>query len=127
MGVLDRDLLLDSVIIIDHLNGIAQATGFLALNRHKAAISAITRVEVLSGVPEEDQPSCTSLLDHFLTLSIDRETADTAAALRRRHRLKVPDALQAALALQHGLQLITRDVRDLGPERFAFVAVPYAI
>lgn len=127
MGVLDREFLLDSVIVVDHLNGIAQATEFLALNRHRAAISAITRAEVLSGVATEDEPLCVQLLDHFPTLSIDRETADSAATLRRRHRLKLPDALQAALAIQHGLQLVTRDVRDLSPERFAFVTVPYVI
>lgn len=127
MGVLDRELLLDSVIVIDHLNGTEQATEFLARNRDKAALSAITRAEVLSGIAEEDEPTCLRLLDHFPTLSIDRETADTAATLRRRHRLKLPDALQAALALQHDLQLITRDVRDLSPEKFAFVTVPYAV
>jgi predicted nucleic acid-binding protein len=127
MGVLDRDLLLDSVIVIDHLNGVEGATEFLALNRHKAAISPITRVEVLAGVSGEDELSCARLLDHFPTLSIDRETADGAVALRRRHRLKLPDALQAALAVQHGLRLVTRDVRDLSPERFAFVTVPYEV
>ena len=127
MGSLGRALLLDSVVLIDHLNGVGQATDYLALNRHKAAVSAITRAEVLTGVTEEDQAACARLLDRFPTLSVDRETADGAAALRRRHRLKLPDALQAALAIQHGLQLVTRDVRDLPPERFAFVTIPYSV
>ena len=127
MGVLDRELLLDSAIVIDHFNGIEQASEFLALNRHKAVVSPITRLEALTGVTEEDEPFYARLLDHFPTLSIDRETADTAAALRRRHRLKAPDALQAALAIQHGLRLVTRDVRDLSPERFAFVTIPYTV
>jgi predicted nucleic acid-binding protein len=127
MGSLERELLLDSVVLIDHLNGVGKAADYLALNRHKAAVSAITRAEVLTGVSEDDQAVCVRLLDRFPTLSIDRETADSAAALRRQHRLKLPDALQAALALQHGLQLVTRDVRDLSPERFAFVTVPYVI
>jgi len=127
MGVLDREMLLDSVIVIDHLNGIESAGEFLERNRDRCAISPITRFEVLVGVSERDEALTARLLDHFPTLSIDRETADTAAALRRRHRLKSPDALQAALATQHGLQLVTRDVRDLSPEKFAFVTVPYAI
>ena len=117
MGSLERELLLDSVVLIDHLNGVGKATDYLALNRHKAAVSAITRAEVLTGVSEDDQAVCVRLLDRFPTLSIDRETADSAAALRRRHRLKLPDALQAALVLQRGLRLVTRDVRDLSPER----------
>jgi predicted nucleic acid-binding protein len=127
MGVLERELLLDSVIIIDHLNGVEQAREFLVLTRQKAAVSPITRAEVLAGASGENATLCTRLLDHFPTLSIDRETADSAAALRRVHRLKLPDALQAALAVQHGLQLVTRDVRDLPPETFAFVTVPYSV
>lgn len=127
MGVLGRELLLDSVIVIDHLNGVGQASEFLVHNRHRAAISPITRAEVLAGLSGDDEAVCARLLDHFPTLSIDRETADSAATLRRQHRLKLPDAFQAALATQHDLSLVTRDVRDLPPERFAFVSVPYSI
>jgi predicted nucleic acid-binding protein len=129
MGILDRELLLDSVILIDHLNGVPAATGFLARERHRAIVSPITRAEVLAGISvgTDEATACARLLDHFPTLSIDRETADRAAAFRQQHRLKLPDALQAALATQHGLQLVTRDARDLSPERFAFVSVPYAV
>ena len=50
MGVLDREMLLDSVIVIDHLNGIESASEFLERNRDRCAISPITRLEVLAGV-----------------------------------------------------------------------------
>jgi len=43
--------LLDSVILIDHLNGINKATRFVSdLDPQKTAISVITRAEVLVGV-----------------------------------------------------------------------------
>ena len=42
-------LLLDSVILIDHFNGVAQATDYLSRWRKVAAISVITRAEVLTG------------------------------------------------------------------------------
>ena len=42
--------LVDSAILIDHLRGIPQATKWLAgLREKEAAISVITRAEVLSG------------------------------------------------------------------------------
>lgn len=82
---------------------------------------------MLAGVTEEEAPLCARLLDHFPTLNIDRDVADTAAGLRREHGLKLPDALQAALAVRYGLRLVTRDVRDLSPQTFAFVTVPYTI
>jgi predicted nucleic acid-binding protein len=52
--------------------------------------------------------------------------ADLAARLRREHRWKMPDALQASLAHYHGLSLVTRNTRDFPPDRHPFVVVPYA-
>ena len=58
---------------------------------------------------------------------IDRETAARAARLRRQYRWKLPDALQAALAQQHGLRLATRNTKDFDPAQHAFVVVPYRL
>lgn len=127
MGILERDLLLDSVIVIDHLNGIEPATRFLAVHRSRAAITPVTRAEVLAGLDAGDAPMCARLLDHFPTLNIDGNTADVAAGLRREHGLRLPDAFQAALALQHGMKLVTRDLRELSLETFGFVTVPYEV
>lgn len=120
-------LLLDSVILIDHLAGVPQATELIKANRHRISISVITRAEVLAGLKPDRGKPVIRLLDFFPTLSIDRTTADGAAALRRKHGLKLPDAFQAALALQHGLKLATRDTRHLSPEVFPFVVVPYTL
>jgi predicted nucleic acid-binding protein len=45
-------MLLDSVIVIDHLNGIRAATEFIAHNEREIRLSVITRAEVLAGVDE---------------------------------------------------------------------------
>lgn len=42
-------------------------------------------------------------------LPIDLSVEDRAIALRRSRRVKLPDALIAATALVHGLQLLTLD------------------
>lgn len=123
-------LLLDSVILIDHFNGITEATGFLELHHAESALSAITRAEVLTGIDPDDEAAlgpARALLDRFPTLPIDREVADRAAALRHRHGWRLPDALQAAVALEHGLKLVTRDADDFPPERHGFVMVPYRL
>jgi predicted nucleic acid-binding protein len=127
MGVLGLALLVDSVILIDHLAGLWQATEFINRNRYQISISVITRAEVLAGFDPAISPLPARLLDFFPTLGIDRDTADAAAALRRAHGLKLPDAFQAALALQHHLSLATRDIRHLSPDRFPFVTVPYVL
>jgi predicted nucleic acid-binding protein len=120
-------VLLDSVILIDHLNGIEQATSFLHDVWNDAAVSVITRAEVLTGVDDADAAPVVALLDRLPTLTLDRKTADLAAGLRRNHRWKLPDAFQAACALQHGLTLATRNTHDFPPDRFDFVAVPYSV
>jgi len=119
--------LLDSVILIDHFNGIEAATAFLREHREEAAISAITRAEVLTGFDEEQRALPARLLDVFACLPLDRAIADLAAHLRRLHRWKLPDAIQAAVAEHHGLRLVTRNAKDFPADRFDFVLTPYSL
>ena len=120
-------LLLDSVILIDHFNGIDAATQYLADNQDEAAISVITRAEVLTGFTPLLENKARRFLDCFPVISIDAVSADLAAALRRDHGWKLPDAFQAAIAQQHGLQLVTRNAKDFPPKRYRFVTIPYAV
>jgi predicted nucleic acid-binding protein len=122
--------LLDSVIVIDHLNGIAPATAFLAEHTSACAVSVITRAEVLAGFDDADAPLARELLDLFPALPITTDTADLAAQLRRRLHLKLPDALLAALAALaagHELTLVTRNTRDFRSGPDFKVEVPYTV
>jgi predicted nucleic acid-binding protein len=119
-------VLLDSVILIDHLNGVGAATRYLG-SIEGARISVISRAEVLAGLAVSELPVVKEWLDRYPTISIDRQIADLAADLRRQHKWKLPDALQAAVARQHGLQLATRNTKDFPPRRFSFVVVPYSV
>ena len=118
--------LLDSVIVIDHLNGHRAATDFL-LAAEGATISVITRAEVLTGFDARDRAPVAALLDRFRLIAIDRAIADAAADLRRTWRWRLADALQAAVALRGGLWLATRNTRDFPPKRHRFVRVPYTL
>lgn len=120
-------VLLDSVILIDHFNGFEAATSYLREVMEVAAISAITRAEVLTGFAPKDLPMPTALLDRLRLIPIDRAVADRAARLRREHRWKLPDALQAAVAKEHQMPLVTRNTRDFNPRRHRFVRVPYVL
>lgn len=118
--------LLDSVILIDHLNGISKATQFvLDLNPLQTAISVITRAEILAGLDEEGQARVISLLDQYRLLIIDKPIADLPAQLRRRYGWKLPDAFQAALAQHHKARLTTRNTKDFDPTQHGFVEIPY--
>jgi hypothetical protein len=47
--------------------------------------------------------------------------------LRRTNGWKLPDAFQAAVALRHGLRLVTRNARDFDEKKHAFVLIPYRL
>lgn len=122
-----EQVLIDSVILIDHFNGIDVATRYIREVAERAHVSAITRMEVLTGFDAEHRPVVRQLLDTFPLLVIDKEVADLAAELRRAHRWRLPDAFQVAVARQHGLFLVTRNVKDFPPDRYDFVRVPYTL
>ena len=120
-------LLLDSVILIDHFNGVTAATEYLRQNWTSASVSVITRAEVLTGFQAHRETLAKQLLDRFPTLPAAADDADLAAALRRQYRWKLPDALQAAIAVNHRLKLATRTTRDFNPAHHSFVVIPYSL
>jgi predicted nucleic acid-binding protein len=120
--------LLDSVILIDHLNDIPAANRFvLALDPEVTAISVITRAEILVGVEKEDEPLVKAFLDQYQLLIVNKDIADQAATLRKTRGWKLPDAFQAALCLHHKIKLTTRNTKDFNPQKCDFAEIPYEI
>ncbi|MBI2094872.1 MAG: PIN domain-containing protein [Candidatus Omnitrophica bacterium] len=119
--------LLDSTILIDHLNGIPQATEWLSgLKPDEALISAITRAEVLVKAGEQWE-GVSAFLDEYDCLTVGPDEADMAAGIRNRYRLRLPDAFQAALAQSEELILVTRDAKDFQKIKELEVKIPYRI
>jgi predicted nucleic acid-binding protein len=119
--------LLDSTVVIDAANRVPGALDFLMEHYAVACISPVTRAEVLAGANAVNLNSLKDLLSDFRYLDLDVPSVDLAAALRREHRWKLPDAFQAGLALRHDLKLVTRNTKDFKPEKHAFVLVPYKL
>ena len=118
--------MLDSTVLIDHLNGLAPATAWLStLKPEEAAISVITRAEVLVRAAEKWE-EVSALLDEYVCLPLGPEEADIAAGLRHRHRLKLPDAFQAALAQNQELIFVTCDT-DFKKIADLDVKIPYPL
>ena len=79
--------LVDSVILIDHLNGIDKATTFvLALDPSKTAISVITRAEILVGIEETEVQLIKTFLDQLLIYRLLSEK-NTAGSYQMPSRL----------------------------------------
>ena len=118
--------LFDSNIVIDYLNGIPQAAAELAQYK-QAYISPITWVEAQVKAPPGLEEATREAIDaNFKRIELDEATLLESLALRRSHRLKLPDALMLASARVNGWQLVTRNTKDF-PAAWAGVRVPYVI
>jgi predicted nucleic acid-binding protein len=101
-------VLFDTNILIDHLQGHRAASE--AISSHPgAAISVITWVEVMSGVPSAQEDAMRLWLDRFHLIHVDADIAVYAAVLRQERRLDLADALIVATAQASGRTLVTRD------------------
>ncbi len=118
---------LDSVILIDHFNGVEAPTRYLKEHAQEIAISVITRAEVLTGFDTERESLAKAVLARIHHYPVTQDEADLAARLRRQLGWKLPDALQAAIALNHHLQLVTPNTKDFDPTQHACVVVPYLL
>jgi predicted nucleic acid-binding protein len=99
------DLLADTDVCIDHLEGVRRLP-----RRGRLAYSVITRAELLAGGPRHEA-SVRRLLAGMDELVVDRRVAEKAGELRR-VGLRMPDALIASTALVHQLTVLTRNVAD---------------
>lgn len=95
----------DTDVFVDHIRGTRQLPDI------DAAYSLVTRCELFAG-REQEEEAVRVLLTPLREIPIDRAIAERAGRLRRGSSLLTPDALIAATALEHGLELVTRNRRD---------------
>ena len=116
----------DTNILIDYLVGIDAAR--YELSRHDdAAISAITWMEAMAGATDEKEATHLRwFLSGFTRVAIDDEVSELAVAIRREHRIRLPDAIIWASARRIGGVLVTRNTKDF-PADDPGVRVPYSI
>lgn len=117
---------LDSTVVIDHLNGVAPARQVID-EAESPAISIITWIEVMAGLrePEEEQTG-RQLLSNLAVIPLSEEIAEEAVRLRRVSRFKLPDAVIFATARCLDLPLITRNTKDFDATD-PNIIVPYQI
>lgn len=109
------EYLLDTNFILGMLKSTPAVTEVLNTNSllaSQCAYSAVTRMELLGfpGITPDEETVIRSALEKFTYLPIDSAVEDMAIQLRRSRRVKLPDALIAATALCHDLQLLSMDL-----------------
>jgi predicted nucleic acid-binding protein len=117
--------LFDTNILLDHIKGVEAA--WLELSRYEdRAISIITVIEVLVGTTASTESAERNLLAEFAVVPLDRDIAEETAVLRRRHHIKLPDAVIWASARRQGRLFVTRNGKDF-PSDDPGVRLPYRL
>ncbi|MBA3810452.1 MAG: type II toxin-antitoxin system VapC family toxin [Caulobacteraceae bacterium] len=106
--------LLDTNILIDFLQGFPEAGRELALYDDRA-ISIVSWMEVMVGAAEAAIAPTRAFLSRFDVVGLDEAVAELAVELRRRHGMKLPDAIIWATARRDGRLLVTRNTKDFPP------------
>jgi predicted nucleic acid-binding protein len=116
--------LFDTNILIDYLAGHAGADREFTAHRHRL-ISVVTWMEILAGAKNaEEEDVIEMFLRDFTLVDVSRPIAREAIALRRSHRLRLPDAIIWASARHESALLVTRNTKDF-PRTDPGIRVPY--
>src|SRR6266487_3402376 len=117
--------LIDSDVVIDHLADVPAATELLEqLASDGIAVSIITYMEAYQGVLRSPHPirarkQFAAFLETVPVLPFSPDSAKRCAQLRetlhsegKRVKARALDLMTAAIAIEHGLTLVTRNVAD---------------
>jgi predicted nucleic acid-binding protein len=117
--------LFDTNILIDYLSGVAAAKKEIA-RYERRVISTITWMEVLVGTTADDEAAIRAWLSTFDVIPLDSAVANRAVEIRKRRRIRLPDAIVWASADVNSLLLVSRNTKDF-PADEPGVRVPYKI
>jgi predicted nucleic acid-binding protein len=122
----NRPFLVDSDVLIDYLKGIDLACDLMETHIDRIGLSVITIAEIRAGIKGKEEAQA---FDQFLsaiplydvTRTIAEMGGDWVRQFGRSHGVEIPDALIAATAAAHHLELKTLNtkhypmVKDLAP------------
>jgi predicted nucleic acid-binding protein len=103
------DYLVDTNIMVYILQGNSCVQHFT--QEDMLAVSCITEMELLGRfqISEREKSTITRMLSHCFIIDINYYIKQIAINIRQNARVKLPDALIAATALQQNLTLVTAD------------------
>jgi predicted nucleic acid-binding protein len=111
-----KQYLIASNAVIDYLSGKLHVEGMNFMNQiinEIPAISVITKIEVLGYKTTNE---ATELLESFvndsLVIGLLDEIIDISIEIRKKYKIKIPDAIIAATSIAYNSILITRNLKD---------------
>lgn len=116
--------LFDTNILIDYLNGLDAADQEFRRHTQKL-ISVVTWMEIQVGAKNDAEADIIEMfLRDFTVVDLSRRVAREAIAVRKAHKMRLPDAVILASARVESALLVTRNTKDF-PCDLPGVRVPY--
>ncbi len=126
-----REYLIDSNAVVDYLSKKFDISQMIFMNEIIDKIpnlSVISKIEVLSFNASEEY---TNLLADFISdaivIDLTTDIVDRTILLRKKHKIKLPDAIIAATALVFNHTIITNNEKDFANIKSLKVLNPYKI
>ena len=114
---MEQGFLIDTNIAIYFLGGVLPPQSIPFINAVFSAgvnLSVITQIELLGWqFPDDSRAAITAAFVERATLfPLDEAVVKQTIVLRRKHRIKLPDAIIAATAIVYELTLLSRNDKD---------------
>ena len=107
---------IDSNVVIDYMSGQLPRNAMSFMNEvinETPIMSIMTQIEVLGfNNPPEIESFLTEFIDASLIIPLNDDIVKTTIEIRKKNKIKTPDAIIAATAIVSGYPLITRNTKD---------------
>ncbi|MDR6804135.1 putative nucleic acid-binding protein [Dyadobacter sp. BE34] len=116
---MEKRYLIDTSAVIKYLNATLPPPGLILMDGiidDESIISLITEIELRVWEPTDaaDKDIYEAFIKGSVVLDLNRDIIDQTIVIRKKYRLKLPDAFIAATAIVNNLTLIADNDRDFG-------------
>jgi predicted nucleic acid-binding protein len=112
-----RKILIDTNIAIGYIGNRLNAKFMDELDNifdTRYHISVINKIELLGyhGLSKKEEEKFDLLINHSILHPIDNKIIEKTISIRKKHKIKLPDAIIAATCLVNGLDILTLNTKD---------------
>lgn len=112
-----RKILIDTNIAIGYIGNRLSVHAMDKLDKifnEEYHLSVINKIELLGypNLDKNEEEKFNLLIDHSIIHPIDNKTIEMTIAIRRGHKIKLPDAFIAATCLVNELTILTLNTKD---------------
>lgn len=123
--------LIDSNAVIDYLGNRLTISGMNFMSGvvdEIPNVSVITKIEVLGfNTPDEHYTTLTNFINDSTVIDLSHNVVEACIVLRKKYKIKLPDAIIAATALVYNLILISHNISDFKDIEGLQVIDPYSV